>query len=137
MKPYSILFVEDNASDILLYKRVFDKEVENCHLFSVSTYDEYIELFKSEKFIRNQPDLVLLDIKLRGVSGLTILQEIKENSIFDKIPVVIFSSSIERSDLEKSYKYGVNSYLEKPKTYPELKEAIKTITRYWLHYNKR
>ena len=137
MKSFSILFVEDNANDILLYKRVFDKEISNCHFRAVSTYDEYKELFRNESFIMNQPDLLLLDIKLREVSGLTILKEIKGDRIFEKIPVVIFSSSIERKDLETAYQYGANSYLEKPKTYVELKEVLKIISNYWLHLNKR
>ncbi|MAQ75650.1 MAG: response regulator, partial [Aquimarina sp.] len=101
------------------------------------SYEDLLAALQEHNFIVSQPDLLLLDIKLKGISGLDILEYIRNKEVFNKMPIVMFSSSVQKVDLEKAYELGANSYLEKPKTYPELKETIKTITNYWLHFNKR
>ena len=137
MKSYFVVAIEDNNTDQVLLQRVFEREIKDCTFQLISSYDDLLTSIKETNFILNQPDLLLLDIKLRGISGLDILEYIRNKDVFNKMPIVMFSSSIQNIDLEKAYDLGANSYLEKPKTYPELKETIKTITNYWLHFNKR
>ena len=137
MKTYYVVAIEDNSTDQMLLKRVFEKEIKDCTLQLISSYEDLLKSIQETNFILNQPDLLLLDIKLKGISGLDILEYIRNKEVFSKMPIVMFSSSVQKIDVERAYELGANSYLEKPKTYPELKETIKTITNYWLHFNKR
>ena len=137
MKTYYVVAIEDNSTDQILLERVFEKEIKACTFQLISSYEDLLAALQEHNFIVSQPDLLLLDIKLKGISGLDILEYIRNKEVFNKMPIVMFSSSVQKVDLEKAYELGANSYLEKPKTYPELKETIKTITNYWLHFNKR
>ena len=137
MKKYYVVAIEDNSTDQLLLNRIFEKEIKDCNFQLISSYEDLLISIQENNFILNQPDLLLLDIKLKGISGLDILEYIRNKEVFNKMPIVMFSSSIQKIDVERAYTLGANSYLEKPKTYPELKETIKIVTNYWLHFNKR
>jgi CheY-like chemotaxis protein len=60
------------------------------------------------------PSLVLLDLNLPLVSGLEVLQWIREQPQFESLPVVIFSASALESDQQKARQLGANDYILKP-----------------------
>lgn len=82
------------------------------------------------------PKIVLLDIKLPKVTGFEVLQKLKSDHTTKKIPVIIFTSSNERQDLELAYQLGANSYLVKPDKYQKLKELVQYLGKYWLDLNE-
>jgi len=81
------------------------------------------------------PKLILLDLKLPKMGGLEVLQALRLENRTRLIPVVVFTSSIEQTDVLTSYDLGANSYIRKPVDYQELNEAIKLICVYWLETN--
>lgn len=131
-----ILSIEDNANDIALMKRIFDRDISNVFLKHITNGQEAMAAFKNEDYFKEYPCLILLDIKLSGFSGLDILEVIKSNRDFEKIPVVVFSSSVLKTDLDKAYRLRANSYIEKPKDFQRLKETVRTLVTYWLALNK-
>ncbi|SFU64565.1 two-component system, unclassified family, response regulator [Pustulibacterium marinum] len=131
-----ILCVEDNVNDIQLIKRVFDRELAHIPIRYLKNGEEALKLFENEDFLVHLPTLILLDIKMRGISGLQVLEKIKQNEKLSKIPVVILSSSVQQSDLDKAYGLHVNSYVEKPKDYQQLKSTLKLLSDYWFNVNK-
>lgn len=135
MKKY-ILSIEDNADDIALMERIFCKEIEVADIQHIKSGEEALKNINETDFFVNYPSLILLDIKMKGINGLTVLKEIKKHKNLAKIPVIIFSSSVQKADVDKAYKYKVNSYIEKPKDYQKLKETVKVLVNYWLEYNK-
>jgi CheY-like chemotaxis protein len=60
------------------------------------------------------PDLVLLDIKLPGASGLDVLRWIRDQPALATLPVVMFSGSDLETDVADAYRLGANLYLSKP-----------------------
>jgi CheY-like chemotaxis protein len=62
------------------------------------------------------PCLVLLDLKMPKVSGLEVLDWIRQQPNLKKRVVVLFSASALPADLDRAYELGVNSYIEKPST---------------------
>lgn len=131
-----ILSIEDNTNDIELMKRIFTRDIKNVNLKHITTGKEAIAAFESDHFFEQYPALILLDIKLSGISGLDILEIIKKNECFDHIPVVVFSSSVQQSDMKRAFKLRANSYIEKPKDFQQLKEAVRILVTYWLELNK-
>lgn len=81
------------------------------------------------------PRLVLLDLKLPKVDGLQVLQEAKSDLRTKSIPIIVLTSSKEEQDLVKSYKLGVNSYIQKPVNFGEFQDVVEQLGMYWLLVN--
>ena len=82
------------------------------------------------------PKVVLLDLKLPKVDGLEVLKTLKSDEEKKIIPIIVLTSSKEEKDLIKSYKLGVNSYIQKPIDFEQFIESVKTIGMYWLLLNQ-
>lgn len=82
------------------------------------------------------PAVLLLDIKMPRMDGLEVLQKIRAEERFQRLPVVILSSSREESDLARSWDLGVNAYVVKPVDVDQFFEAIKTLGTFWALINQ-
>ncbi len=80
--------------------------------------------------------VIFLDLKLPKVSGLEVLQELKNHESTRKIPVVVLTSSKLEPDVEKCYELGVNSYVVKPVDFDNFMESIRQLGMYWLLINE-
>ena len=83
-----------------------------------------------------KPSVVILDLKLPKIDGLTVLQRIRENEATKLLPVVVLTSSDEQDDIIRSYKIGVNSYVRKPVDFKEFIESVGNLGLYWLIVNE-
>lgn len=77
------------------------------------------------------PAVILLDLKMPKVDGLEVLKEMKADSAYRSVPVVMMTSSREEQDLVRSYALGVNAYVVKPVVFEEFVEAVKQIGAFW------
>jgi len=82
------------------------------------------------------PGLVLLDLKLPRVSGLEVLQWLRRSPVSRCLPVIVFSSSARRQDVEEAYAQGANSFLVKPSSLDKRIELARLIKAYWLEFNE-
>ena len=85
---------------------------------------------------KENPAVVILDIKMPKVDGLEVLRTIKEDDNLKVIPVVILTSSREEKDLSKSYKQGVNAYVVKPVDFQQFVGAVKELGAFWAIVNE-
>ena len=85
---------------------------------------------------RENPAVLLLDLKLPKVSGLELLQQIKADERLKLIPVVVLTSSREEKDVVTSYKLGVNAYVVKPVDFHEFVNAIRELGVFWAVVNE-
>ena len=79
-----------------------------------------------------RPDLILLDLKMTGQSGLAFLQEAKRDERLCAIPVVILTSSLLEADVYAAYKAGAAGYVPKSADFNEFMAAIGILAQYWL-----
>jgi DNA-binding response OmpR family regulator len=87
--------------------------------YDVYTVAEGIHAFRKVKEIK--PDIILLDLRMKGKSGLFVFSDIKETDEVKHIPIIVVTgaySDMGNSDLIKSF--GVQEYLIKPFDYNEL-----------------
>ena len=136
-----ILLVEDNADDEALTLRALTRNNIGNEVIVARDGEEALDwLFCTGTFQsrdpRQQPALVLLDLKLPKVDGLEVLQKIKADERTRSTPVVVLTSSREDRDLKEAYAIGVNSYIVKPVDFEKFLEAVKQFGLYWLLVNK-
>jgi len=132
-----ILFVEDSADDAILTIRALKKSGFASHLHHVKDGAEALDFMfaRGEYSLRNikeNPKLILLDLKMPKVSGLEVLEKLKSDPNFRCIPIVILTSSKEDPDIQKCYALGANSYIAKPVESDNFFNAIKEIGLYWM-----
>jgi CheY-like chemotaxis protein len=77
--------------------------------------------------IEKQPGLILVDMMMSEMDGLTFIQKIRQNPSTAKIPVVVLSAGQSSIDYNRAIKAGANSYLNKPIS---LNGLLKTIEEY-------
>jgi CheY-like chemotaxis protein len=85
---------------------------------------------------KDNPAVMLLDLKLPKVDGLEVLKQVKSDSDLRVIPVVVLTSSKEEKDMVASYKLGVNAYVVKPVDFHEFVNAIKELGVFWAVINE-
>lgn len=106
----SILIVDDNRDDIEITKIVLEEIGRKEKVEAATDGKEALRRLKTEK---NPPVLILLDLKMQGMTGFDVLQEIRTDDRLKPIPVVIVSSSSMESDRQEAYERGANGYLYK------------------------
>jgi len=66
---------------------------------------------------------------LPKVSGMEVLKLLKKNSKYNKIPVVVLSTSSDQRTIDEVYKNGANGYFVKPSSYEEFVEKVKILKK--------
>jgi two-component system response regulator len=84
-----------------------------------------------------QPQLVILDMKLVRMHGLDVLTALRQDPLTATIPVVMHSSSTERTDIAACYASGANSYVRKATDYDELRRKMRQLHDFWVTVNER
>ncbi len=81
------------------------------------------------------PFLILLDLDLPKISGLQVLELLKQNPLTKNIPVVVLTISKDLDKMRKAYQAGANSFIIKPVSYVKFSLVIAEIVHYWLFVN--
>ena len=109
-----ILVAEDTDSNFLLLSIILRKEYE---VIRAVNGEEAISKFKEVN-----PDMILMDIKMPIMDGLTATKEIRK--IDTNIPIIALTANAYDSDKEKAYEAGCNNYMAKPIMTNKLREMI-------------
>lgn len=110
-----ILLLEDDY----LYK-ISIKEFLEDQGFNVDHFDNGDDAL--DAIFEKNYNLLLLDIRVPGIDGFSLIQKIREEEI--KTPIIILTSLTDMSSLSKGYELGCNDYLKKPFDLIELKYRI-------------
>lgn len=108
-----ILVVDDNADSVTIMRSIL--ESRGYQVITARSGAEALgELEKAP------PDLVLLDVMMPEMSGLEVLQHIKENAPTGRLPVILVTAKTRDDDVLSGYQYGADYYITKPFTAKQL-----------------
>lgn len=136
-----ILLVEDNPDDEALTLRALKKNnIQNRVVVARDGVAALDYLFArgehGARDVTDQPQIVLLDLKLPKVDGLEVLRQVRARPETRRLPVVLLTSSKEDRDILDGYNLGANSYVRKPVDFAQFSEAVRQLGLYWLVLNE-
>ena len=112
-----VLVIEDEANVRTFASRVL--ELEGYRVLQAENGDEGFRLVRE-----SQVNLIVLDLKLPGLDGWLVLEQLKNAPELSSIPVVVFTASAAVSQREKALRMGAVDYLVKPVSTARLREAV-------------
>ncbi len=107
MRQKTVLIIEDNALNLKLVKQLL--LLGDYSVLEAGDAETGLELIRS-----NPPDLILMDIQLPGINGLTATRIIKSDPVTKDIPVVAMTSHAMAGDREWAISEGCDGYISKP-----------------------
>jgi CheY-like chemotaxis protein len=128
-----VLIVDDDEDDQMMLAAAFRDVGFNGGVETVNDGEELMEYLENRGAFSSKscPHLILLDLNMPKKDGRLALKEIRRNSKFCKIPVIIYSTSKNPEDVSFAYENGANSFISKPSSYQELKIIAAAIEKYW------
>jgi CheY-like chemotaxis protein len=114
----TLLYVEDNPANLMLVEDLMARRPD-IRLLSARDGHHGVEMAHAE-----QPDVILMDINLPGISGITALSILMEDPATTHIPVVALSANAMPRDIEKGMEAGFFRYLTKPIKVTEFMETL-------------
>ena len=107
MHNKTILIIEDNELNMKLVRSLL--QLKNFELLEAQDAESGIELAKREK-----PDLILMDVQLPGMDGLSATQIIRKDPLLKNIPIIALTSYAMQGDEQKAKSAGCTDYITKP-----------------------
>lgn len=125
MNPYKILLVEDDAEISEMLKNFL--EAENYEVACALDGQQACTMFDDMSF-----DLVLLDLMIPKISGMGVMQHIRQSSY---VPIIIISAKDSESDKTLGLGLGADDYITKPFSVAEALARIKAALRRTMQYD--
>jgi len=113
----TVLIVEDNELNMKLFHDLLD--VNGYATVQTRNGLEVLDLARAHR-----PDLILMDINMPEMDGLTATTELRRYRNLDHIPIVALTANLMHDVLEQALKAGCNGYIEKPIKVDELPSQI-------------
>jgi two-component system response regulator len=133
--PIEVLIVEDNPGDVELAKEALRDTSFPVNLHVAKDGEEAMRFLRREGAQADVPlaDLVLLDLNMPKKNGHEVLEEMKKDADLRLVPVIVFTSSSAREDIERAYDRYANCYITKPGDLDELVKVVRAIESFWLN----
>lgn len=128
-RPYSLLVVEDNASDVFLLERALARQQVCFHLTHLRDGAEALAFVRRESPFADvsRPDLILVDLNLPKVDGARVVREIRKAPHLNGVPACVWTSSEFLSDRESLDRLGVDRFIFKPSGLEQFMEIGKIL----------
>jgi CheY-like chemotaxis protein len=140
-EPMEILLVEDNQDHAELIRRSMAEHRLANRLHHVTDGEAALDYLQhrgpyAPPGAPNPPHVILLDLRLPRIDGLTVLATIKADPDLRAIPTVVLTTSEAEQDMVRAYDNHVNSYLVKPPDYVQFARLMRDLGNYWLGWNR-
>ncbi|TVR22457.1 MAG: response regulator [Anaerolineaceae bacterium] len=103
----TVLYIEDDANNRLLVRRIL--MVEGVQVKEADNARDGIRMA-----IEDPPDLILMDVSMPGMDGLTATGELRKHSQLSNVPIIAVTANVMEGDRERSLSAGCDGYIGKP-----------------------
>ena len=135
MQKLFILVAEDDSDDRFLLQTAFKEKGYDDRLEFVENGVELIEFLSNIQDNKTAhygfPYFILLDLNMPKKDGREALKEIKQHPVFKKIPIIVFTTTKNESEIRRCYELGANTYIVKPVSFEGLLKVLDNIRTYW------
>lgn len=136
-----ILVVEDNPDHLELAVTTLEDLTQGVEIATACDGVQALDFLLGRgahagRDTQRQPSFMLLDIKLPRLSGLEVLRHMRGNPLTVRVPVIMLTSSTERSDMQACYDAGANSFVHKAVDFGRYAENLDCLQNYWLQVNE-
>ncbi|AEL28690.1 response regulator [Cyclobacterium marinum] len=120
-----VLLADDDEDDRFLFGEAIKQLSIKTKLSLFRDGQELMDyLFLNEI---ERPNLLFLDLNMPVKNGMQCLREIRQNLAFNDLAIAIYSTSSTEQDIEDTFIYGANIYINKPSSFAKLKEVIEKV----------
>ncbi len=112
MNEIKILLADDDADDRDFFKEAITEANIEADITMMSDGEQLSEYLSATKD-QSLPDVIFLDINMPKKNGKECLKEIRSNTEFNHIPVIMFSTSSHKKDIEETFNNGADFYIIK------------------------
>lgn len=117
-----ILMADDDKDDYVILKEAALRAGESV---KISYAANWLDLWRF--IIKTLPDILFLDLNMPVKNGIECLQLLRSDRKYDQLPILIYSTSVSRVDIDKAYENGANYFIVKPSAIDDLSNMIKKI----------
>jgi CheY-like chemotaxis protein len=132
-----LLVAEDNPSDVQLFQMALNQCGKVRSLQVVRDGVELLDYLKGnapyDSTKRQIPNIIFMDLKMPRMDGFDVLHWLRNNPRCSIIPVIVVSSSDLDDDVLRAYRLGANAYFQKPTTFPQLEDILRSVLTFWAH----
>jgi CheY-like chemotaxis protein len=137
MNTTPILLVEDSEDNVLLVRHAMHKAGVTARLEVATSGEQAIEYLRgisgySDWHQFPLPSIVLLDLKMPGMSGFDVLKWIRQQPGIKALRVAMLTSSDSPREIKMAHELGANIFLTKPVQLERLIQIMKTLNEHWL-----
>jgi CheY-like chemotaxis protein len=138
VKGPRIMLVDDDEGDMALALTALKTSAVDGPRLVARDGKEALDMLESLRRNNSQelPSVILLDNKMPRMSGLELLERIRQDATLRCVPVVMLSSSRAESDVVRAYELGVSAYVVKPMQFADYSEAVEKIGLFWTKINE-
>lgn len=131
-KNIRILLIEDSEDDINFFRLVLKQCDPELQLDVARDGDEATQYFAIVAHSpATLPDLVLLDMMLPKKTGLELLQDLKNDEVRKRIPIIAITASQSITNIREAYAHGAACCLTKPERLADFSDLIQKMFAFW------
>jgi len=125
--PVKIVMVEDDHGHAKLIEKNIRRANIGNDIVHFDAGQPALDYLFSDEVLANGPMLILLDLNLPDMSGTDILSEVKRDERLRRAPVVVLTTTDDKTEIQRCYDLGCNVYITKPVDYESFASAIRQL----------
>ncbi|MEC9346750.1 MAG: response regulator [Pseudomonadota bacterium] len=136
-----VIWAEDDPDDRLLVERALRVGGIAFDLRFVGDGMELLGALREaggavDESFRRQVNLVVIDLNMPGMDGRKCLELKSRDPRLRRIPAIVMTTSGRQEDIDICYDLGASSYVRKPRTFDQLVDKLRELSRYWANVSE-
>jgi len=128
MRSLNVYYVDDDMDDILIFSDTIKHIEKNINSqLGLKTFTHGMEMLANIENTDPQNAILFLDINMTGLSGFDVLRTLRSNPLWEKTPIIMYSTSSNPNTIHTSFVMGATGYMVKPHDFAELKKVLTKI----------